>query len=181
MKNSTSAANRDRCRVLLAAKAIVLLWPWMSEKSKRSGLYKYRVFFAATAACFAPLQATAGTQINLSLRSQLWSGPAVHARLIGAPKTVKATLEIPNAPGSADRRTLKFVEGDLEFQVTFLLARPQTGASPYAVFQTRLLHATKGLIAECSNYDSLASPEDIGVGACSGAVDGEQVGVSYFR
>lgn len=139
------------------------------------------LFGIATPAAAVASGAAASVTVPLDLRAQLWSGPAVHARLIGAPKTVKATLEIPGAPGSADRRTLKFAEGDLEFQTTFLLVRPRTGASPYAVFQTRLLHATKGLVAECSNYDSLASPEDIGVGACSGALEGRQIGVSYFR
>lgn len=132
-------------------------------------------------AAAAASDAAASVTVPLNLRAQLWSGPALRARPIGAPKPVTAALEIPTAQGSGHRSVFNFIEGDLELQVTFLLVRPRTGAEAYAVAQTRLTHATKGLVAECSNYDSLASRQDIGVGACSGAIDGLQVGVSYFR
>ncbi len=169
----------------------------MDSKLKSMGVCKVWVFFLlfctlmamAARADEASFRATTVTQsagpLNIQLSAQLWWRPIEHGRElefeeIGKPQAVSASLTRANP-----RKTVpvEISKKDLFAIVRLFLAfpHPDSGNEPYVNVQTRIFHPTRGLIAECANFDTLHRPRGIGVGACSGVVGNRQFGVTLSK
>jgi hypothetical protein len=102
---------------------------------------------------------------------------------------IDTTLRAPSgadAPGV----TRTYVEnGPWSVSLTFFWVKPgqagsgSPGLAPaeYLVTQTALRHETMGLLAECTRYDRPEQVSPFPVGACSGAREDRQFGVSLLR
>jgi hypothetical protein len=133
--------------------------------------------FPALASDAAPLRA------EIALEAQLWKRPAgagnrLKFTLLGEATPVEAKLEYARGRDTAERT----VEGgELSAEILFLIVQPRAPERPFVSTQTQIYHRDFGLIAECANYDSVEGEFAIGVGVCSGVVDGVQYGISFSK
>lgn len=119
--------------------------------------------------------------IFIRLKAQVWEKKSTRTGdakydLIGSGESLSARIPLHSKVTFVKR---EMIRGDLVVLVTFYQVTPEIGL-PYISTQTRLIHRVRGLLAECSRYDALASP-DIGIGSCSGVLDGHQIGVSFLK
>jgi hypothetical protein len=120
---------------------------------------------------------------DLALNAQLWKRPTgANNRLkftkLGGTHLLEARLESIRGRDIV-RRALE--GGEITAEISFLLVLPESPELPFVVTQAEIYHAEFGLIAECANYDSVEGELAIGVGVCSGVVDGTQYGVSFSK
>lgn len=120
---------------------------------------------------------------NFRLDAQLWARPLgndgkLKFRRIGSGARLEKTLAPSDRIG---RATMKVAADEITATVAFTRVPGSAGAASYLATEVRVYDgATRALIAECANYDSLseASP---GVGVCSGVKGTEQFGLSLSR
>lgn len=139
------------------------------------------IFSAGASSAMASAAAARPIQIFIRLQAQVWEKESTRTHdskyyPVGPREPLSLRIQ-PDLELTIVKRV--FVRGDLEVLITFYQVSPEKGL-PYVSTQTRITHRKRGLLAECSRYDALKSP-DIGIGSCSGVLDGHQIGVSFLK
>jgi len=131
------------------------------------------------------LAAADETALTLAKRLDVWTRALCAASEVCLPAPTglgwdfAGTLARPESAGSATSLKQRFQGSPYSVELAVYWARPRVETDPDAIVtQVRLFHETRGLVAECSRYDDARASVAIGLGSCSGVVDGEQVGVS---
>lgn len=125
-----------------------------------------------------------GPSVTIALDAQLWTRPleagsALKFRRLGDGAAIDVVLFPRSTPAKAVRT---IADASVFATATFLLVPAAKGEAPYLVTQVRLFDArTKGLIAECANYDSVPGERAPGVGVCSGVIGADQFGLTLAK
>jgi hypothetical protein len=143
-------------------------------------------FLTTLALALSPHIASAGegfSRADVALNAQLWKRPTgASNRLKFTPLSEKRLLEAELESTRGRDIVRRRIESEaITVDVTFLLVVPAPPERAFVVTQAQIFHADFGFIAECANYDSIEGELAIGVGVCSGSVDGIQYGISFSR
>lgn len=145
--------------------------------------FEISIFLSVLAHSFA-LGAFAAEPVRISLRAQLWTRPLgkesrLKFRPLGDPAPIDAALE-PKT--DLESQSVRISAKEILATATFLLVPATAKRDAYLSTQVRLYDArTRGLIAECANYDGIRGENGLGVGVCSGVIGPNQYGLTLAK
>ncbi len=140
----------------------------------------------ALLACASAAQAR--DPLNIQGQLALWQRPVCkvpdckQAEPNGVFWDVGLSLQPPTDSKTPGTTTKEVTNGPWAVRISFYWVQPSgENAKDYVVTQLRLSHEKLGFLAECSRYDTAQDIEPFPVGACSGAAEATQYGVSLVR
>jgi hypothetical protein len=122
--------------------------------------------------------------VRIQLDAQLWTRPlGAENRLkfknLGTGGKIDTTL---TAGGKIVTSSTDVLAPEVTATATFLIVPTTVKVPAYIVTQVRIYNVkTKGLIAECANYDTIGAEHAVGVGVCSGVIGEDQYGLTLSK
>jgi hypothetical protein len=99
----------------------------------------------------------------------------------GTPWTVNLELKKPSIWGTSTSKSVTLKQETWTVLLTFYWIYPPAPEKDYVATQIRMTHSQFGLVLECSRYDFLESLNGFPVGACSGRMGSQQIGLTTKR